>query len=250
MIEIIGPALLILGVLVIVHAQLGLQVLGRGVVFADLAIGQMAAVGMALSFLYPVLSIFWTPLLCALLAGGVVAIGVRRSSYPEAVIALLYALGGAVVMVLLSQSAEGAEQFKRMVAGELLFLGWQDLVRHLPWYGVIILILALLPRLRSNSMAELLFYLLFALTVTLSVAQAGVLVVFALLVAPALTALSQRRYPPFVVALLVGWSASMIGVLLSWYLDWPLGQSVVLSLSLLALPLSLFFKPDTSRSPQ
>ena len=180
---------------------------------------------------------FQTPLtfLFALLGGFLISYASRRIRYVEAFIGLLYALGISAIMIVLAQSSEGVELFKKMSAADILFSSSSDVVQSLLLYGIIATVMFwLYPRLQGVA-KELLFFASLSLTVTFSVQSAGVLVVFSLLIAPAYIALLQKRWPPLPFAWFVG-SLGVCGALaISYGFDLPTGYTIVALEALLAL---------------
>lgn len=236
MIEIIGPAFLLLFVLAGIHAFFGLEIIRRGVIFADLAIGQTAALGVAVSLAffggdlqYPLTLLF------ALAAALLVAYATRRIQHLEAFIGLLYAFGASGIMVVLAQSAEGAEVFKRLLAADILFTPIHKTLKAALLYGTIALVLLFVYPRTKGFAREALFFGLFALTVTSSVQLGGILVVFILLIAPALMALNQKRFAKLPFAWISGTLFGTAGIVLSYFLDLPTGYSVIFCISLAAM---------------
>jgi len=236
MTDLLLPPLVLLLILVSLHSWFGLGILQRGIIFTDLAIAQFAALGSAVSLGYfddahRYLFTLGFALLCAFL----IAVASRRTLHLEAFIGLLYVLGASGIMMVLAHSAEGMEHFKALLASDILFVTEQEvLASALVYAAASVLIWKLLPRLRGF-WGELLFFSLLALTVTTSVQLAGVLVVFVLLIAPALVARSQRALPPFWFACLYGWAFSAAGIALAFAFDLPTGYALVFLAALFTL---------------
>ncbi|MDH5464579.1 MAG: metal ABC transporter permease, partial [Thiovulaceae bacterium] len=93
----------------------------------------------------------------------------------------------------------------------------------------------------NGFMKELLFFSLLALTVTSSVQLAGVLVVFSLLIAPALIAQAQKRLPPMIAASIFGWIVTTLTIIISFFMDLPTGYAIVFVLALTTLLILLIF---------
>ncbi|MBD3789061.1 MAG: metal ABC transporter permease [Campylobacterales bacterium] len=235
-ITLLWPALALSILLVFIHALFGLEIIKRGVIFTDLAIGQVAAVGTALSiaFFGGAYQQLLT-LLFALAAALAITLASHKIKQIEAFIGLLYALGISSMMLILAQSSEGMELFNKLSAADILFSTQEDVVQALWLYGVIALVMfALYPRL-SGLYKELLFFGTLALTVTSSVQNAGVLVVFALLVAPAYAALVQKRFKPLYFAWIFGTLNILIALAISYLFDLPTGYTMIFILVLNAL---------------
>ena len=189
--EILFSAFLLSLVLVGIHAYFGLEIIRRGIIFTDLAVGQAAALGAAVSlFFWDGRFLYGCSLLAALLGAMWIALASGKGRFPEAFIGLVYALGISAVFLLLSKSPHGTEEFQRLLVSDLLYVSLDQVARTAGLYALIGLALWGLTRLPEGRLRHTGFFLLFALTVTSSVKLAGVLVVFALLVGPALVAVT------------------------------------------------------------
>jgi len=228
LIELLWPAFVLSIMLVFIHTVFGLEIIRRGVIFTDLAIGQFAAVGLAVSvaLLDGAYKTLWT-LGFALLAAVTIAFSSRRVAHIEAFIGLLYALGIASMMLILAQSSEGMELFNKLSAADILFTMPEDLLSSFLLYAAIALVMFTLYPRTSGMVKELVFFSALALTVTSSVQSAGVLVVFSLLVAPSYAAVIQKRFKPLYFAWAFGSVAVITALILSYHLDLPTGYSII-----------------------
>lgn len=250
MIDILLTPVALVFILVMLHAYFGMEILKRGIIFTDLAIAQFAALGSSISLGYFHEEYFYLltlgfALFCALL----IAFAATRKLHLEAFIGILYVLGASGIMMVLSHSAEGMEHFKSLLASDILFTSPSDVVKSGAIYAVIALLLYFLyPKLQGFA-RELLFFSLLAFTVTSSVSLAGVLVVFVLLIAPALVATSLACTRPLLVAFLYGWGFSIAAVIVSYFYDLPTGYTVVfLGAALTALTVLLSSKQQNNNS--
>lgn len=236
MTDILLSAFLLSVVLLGIHSFFGLEIIKRGIIFTDLAIGQMAAVGAAVSLLF-FNGEFLDPisLAFALLGGTLVAVAARRTDSHEAFIGLLYAFGLSAVFILLSKSSHGMETFQKLMASDILFTPLAGIARTAAVYAVLGAVLLIFYRRTSGFAKESLFFVTFALTVTLAVRLAGVLVVFALLVAPAILALRIRRGIPLVNAWIIGTIVNLVAIAVSYNFDFPTGYTLVCLHAFLAL---------------
>lgn len=236
MIDIFLVPIALLIVLVMIHSWFGIRILERGIIFTDLAIGQLAALGAAVSygFFHGEYLYLWT-LAFALLGAFFIAFGAQRKIHLEAYIGLLYVLGASGIMMVLAQSAEGMEHFKSLLANDILFTSAEDFYQSSVIYAVIALILYLVYPKTTGFTKELLFFSLLAVTVTSSVQLAGVFVVFTLLIAPAMVASMQKNFNALWVAFIYGWLFSIIAVAIGFYYDLPTGYSIVFLGALLSL---------------
>lgn len=222
--------------LVMLHAWFGQGILTRGIIFTDLAIAQFAALGSAVSlgyfheeYYYPLTLAF------ALLSAFLIAFASQRKLKLEAFIGLLYVLGASGIMMVLAHSAEGMEHFKSLLASDILFTPLDALLQSAVIYlGIALVLWKVYPK-TSGFTKELLFFSLLALTVTSSVQLAGVLVVFVLLIAPALVGIVLNPKKPLLVSWVFGWFFSILAILLSYYFDLPTGYTIVFLGALLSI---------------
>lgn len=250
MADILLSAFVLSVVLLGIHSFFGLEIIRRGIIFTDLAIGQMSALGAALSilfldgkYIYPVSLAF------ALLAGLVIALASKRTSSHEAFIGLLYAFGISGVFIVLSKSAHGTEMFDKLMASDILFTPWPDILETGIVYSLLGLILVFVYPRMKGFWKDTLFFVSFAATVTSSVRLAGVLIVFSLLVAPAFIAIRLNRGKLLLVAWSVGTAVNVLSILVSYNLDLPTGYTLVFFHALLALIVA-FSLPVMKRKDQ
>lgn len=235
MIEIFWPAFAVSIVLLGIHSYFGLEIIKRGILFTDLAIGQLAALGSAIALLcFEGRHLYACSLGMALAGGLLIGLASRRERNIEPLIGLLYALGLAGVFLLLSRSAHGTEEIQKLMAYDILFTPMEDVIKTAAIYLGLGGVLWACRRL-SGLWRELVFFLTFAATVTSSVKLAGVLVVFALLVAPALVA----AYLPFKhklpIAWAVGTAVNLAALYVSFKADLPTGYTIVFAQAAVAL---------------
>ncbi len=227
-------------VLVGIHAFFGLEIIGRGIIFTDLAIGQMAALGAAASlffldghFIYPV------SLAMALFGGLLIAWSARHTEHLEAFIGLLYAFGISAVYIILSKSAHGMEEFQRLMASDILFTPMEEVVKTALIYLALGCVLFFLYRRLAGFWKDALFFVTFAVTVTSSVKLAGVLIVFSLLVSPALIAMRTGKRFTLVIAWVIGTLVNLAAIIAAHRLDFPTGYTIVFFNAFLALAVSM-----------
>jgi len=238
-----------------IHAYLGFHVVRRGVIFVDLALAQMAALGVALAI---VLGRHENPVQAYALALGMTLVGAacfawlrsqeRRQVPLEAFIGIVFATAQAAVFLILEKSPAGPEHLKETLVGALFTVDPKHVLHTALLYAVIGLLHWLLrrPFFEITSDAEgarrggrrlffwdFLFYAIFGFVVTSSVQIAGVLLVFGLLVIPAVAGLMTSERTG--IALLVGWSfafvACLVGLLGSVRFDLPAAPSVLVALT-------------------
>jgi len=234
------PAFILAILLVFVHAIFGLEIIKRGVIFTDLAIGQFAAIGVAVSLLFFEGSYaFLLTFIFALLGASLIAFASHRVKHIEAFIGMLYALGASGIILLLSNTTQGTELFNKLQATDILFTTLEDLSEPFLLYTVVATLFFTLYHRLSGMAKEMLFFGLLALTVTSSVQLAGVLVVFILLIVPAFLALLQLRFKPLFFAWGIGSLLVVTSMILSYTMDLPTGYTIVFISSLIGVLSSL-----------
>jgi len=241
MIDILLVPIALVLILVMLHSWFGMRILKKGIIFTDLAIAQFAALGSSISLGYFHEEYFYLlTLVFALISAFLIAIASQRKIKLEAFIGLLYVLGASGIMMVLSHSAEGMEHFKSLLASDILFTPAEDVMKSAIIYAGIALVLwKVYPRL-DGFLKELTFFSLLALTVTSSVHLAGVLVVFVLLIAPALVSTSLKLNKPLISSFIFGWFFSISAIIISYYYDLPTGYTIVFLGALLSSIIVLF----------
>jgi zinc/manganese transport system permease protein len=233
LIELFWPALLLMLALSLMLVPFGQEVVSRGIIFLDLAVGQWAALGAAVGMLW--LDSEWGlwlgALLGALWAASVVRLLSMRMTQValEAPIGLLYALALSVFMLVQANAGSQREVVAALVAYDVLFTSAEQALLSVFVALLVVLLWWRFAWLKTNG-----FYWMFALVCAFAVKMAGLLVVFALLLAPALLARSARSLVLWHVVLLAV-ALSWLGLLLAFSFDWPAGYTLVALLSLTAL---------------
>jgi len=242
-ISLLYPAFILAILLVFIHAIFGLEIIKRGVIFTDLAIGQFAAIGVAVSLLlFEGHYTFMLTLVFALLGAFLIAIATYRVKHIEAFIGMLYALGASSIILLLANSSQGTELYSKLQATDILFTSASDLWEPLVLYSAIALLFFLFYTKMTGFYKEVLFFGLLALTVTSSVQLAGVLVVFVLLIVPAYLALLQMRFSKLPFAWVLGSFIIITAMVVSYFFDLPTGYTIVFVASLTGVLSALVFR--------
>uniref|UniRef100_A0A7C2ZHU4 Metal ABC transporter permease n=1 Tax=Hydrogenobacter sp. TaxID=2152829 RepID=A0A7C2ZHU4_9AQUI len=237
MMDIFLNSFLLSVVLVGIHAYFGREIVKRGIIFTDIAVAQFSGVGLALSLLlFHGEHLYLFSLAFSLLASLLIALSQRIKEYTEAFIGLLYALGFSSVVLILSFSPFGMEELKKITASDILFVQREEVFKTAIIYFVIGLLLYFRRRLKEF-FQELSFFVFFSLTLASSVKLVGVLVVFSLLVAPALASLLLGR--GLIFAWVFGTLLNLLAIGLSFKLDLPTGYSMAFLQSLVAILLFL-----------
>lgn len=218
------------------HVPLGAQVLKRGIVFIDLAIAQIAALGVIVAGLLDVAPGGWQVQLAAAAAAvaGALLLTWTERRWPEvqeAQIGVLFVLAATAGILLLAKNPHGGEHLRDLLAGQILWVGFGQL-----WVPAIltVLILALWFGWRER-LQRLGFYLLFALAVTVSVQLVGVYLVFASLIVPALGVRQHPEARRLPLAYAIGIGGYALGLVLSAVFDLPSGALIVWCLAVLAV---------------
>jgi zinc/manganese transport system permease protein len=246
MIDVLVSAFLLSVVLLGIHSFYGLHIIERGIIFTDLGIGQMAAFGAAVAILvFDGEHVYLVSLAFSLLGAMLIAISTKRTRNQEAFIGLLYAFGMSAAVIGLSRAPRGAEEMQHLVAADILFVPMVEVGKTAALYAVIGAVLWIARGRFQGTLKELVFFGTFSLTVTSSVNLAGVLVVFAILVAPAFIVSSLDV--SFRARLLLAWSLgtvlNVVAIAASYYLDLPTGYTVVALYALTGLVFSLVRGP-------
>lgn len=242
------PALLA-GVLVLAtHVPLGQQVLKRGIIFIDLAIAQIAGLGVIIVHRFTDHSHGWLVQLAAFTAALTAAwalhqVEKRWPDIQEALIGVAFVLAVSAALLLLANDPHGAEHLKDLLSGQLLWVSYSDL-----WIPAVVsvLVLVLWFTLDASNKPGL-FYPLFAVSVTTSVQLVGVYLVFASLIIPALAARHNQASKP-TRGWLIGLIGYVLGLLASVWLDLPTGPLIVWSLALVALLTGLLSSRNRNES--
>ena len=227
--HILLPALLA-GLLVLAtHVTLGAQVLKRGIVFIDLAIAQIAGIGVIAADAMGLEPHGWAVQVAALSAAllGALALTWTERRWPdvqEALIGVLFVLASCAGLLSLAGNPRGGEHLKDLLVGQILWVSTQQLI---VMAGLTALVLTLWFGL-SERLGRAGFYLLFALAVTASVQLVGVYLVFTSLIVPALAVRSLRPALRLPVAYIIGALGYLLGLALSARFDLPSGAVVVL----------------------
>jgi zinc/manganese transport system permease protein len=257
-----------------IHAYLGVHVVERGVIFVDLSLAQIAALGATVALLLPVSNgdphapvVYWISLAFTFLGAAVFStIRSKRARIPqEAIIGICYAVASAASILAMSKATSESEHLKDMLVGNILAVSWGEVAKTAMLYGAIglfhfifrnkFLAISMDPRRAeaegiSIKLWDFLFYASFGFVVTSSVSIAGVLLVFCYLIVPSVAAMLYadtigRR-------LAIGWTmgtvVSALGVYLSLVMDLPTGATIVCTFGLVLI-LMAAVRPLIQRSP-
>jgi zinc/manganese transport system permease protein len=244
-----------------IHAYLGVHVVERGVIFVDLSLAQIAALGATVAILMPFsggdphhISVYWVSLGFTFIGAAVFStIRSRHARIPqEAIIGICYAVASGAAILAMSKSTSEAEHLKDMLVGNILAVSWPEVAKTALLYGAIGLFHYVFRRKflaisMNHEKAEasgisvrfwdFLFYASFGFVVTSSVSIAGVLLVFSYLIVPSVAAMLYAD--SIGKRLAIGWTmgtvVSALGVFLSLKLDLPTGATIVCTFGLVLI---------------
>ncbi|MGA2610955.1 MAG: metal ABC transporter permease [Terriglobia bacterium] len=233
-----------------IHAYLGVHVVERGVIFVDLALAQIAALGATIAILVGMDphagGAYWISLGFTFLGALLFSlVRMRRTHIPqEAFIGIAYAVASAAAILAMSKATGETEHLKDMLVGNILAVSWPEVGHTALLYGAIglfhfvfrnnFLLISMDPQAAeakglSVRLWDFLFYASFGFVVTSSVAIAGVLLVFCYLIVPSVGAMlfADRIGPRLAIGWTMGTLVSALGVFLSVKLDLPTGATIV-----------------------
>src|SRR5947209_16254895 len=233
-----------------IHAYLGVHVVERGVIFVDLALAQIAALGATIAILVGIdphgPGAYWISLAFTFLGAGIFSlVRSRRARVPlEAIIGICYAVASGAAILAMSKATGETEHLKDMLVGNILAVSQHDVIKTACLYGAIglfhfvfrkeFLAISINPEAAeaqgiSLRLWDFLFYVSFGFVVTSSVAIAGVLLVFCYLIVPSVGAMlfSETVGKRLAIGWTMGTLVSALGVYLSVKLDLPTGATIV-----------------------
>jgi len=238
-----------------IHGYFGIHVLKRGIIFIDIAMAQIAALGVTVAFLFNInhtghQTYFFSLIFVVLAAYLFSTLKCKRPRICiEAIIGISYAVASTAAVILIDQAAGAPEHIKEMLIGSILWVQWPAIVKSVIVYALIGLVhyffrdkfIALSENFDAVKKSGLnvrlwdfLFYLTLGIVVMHSVRIGGILIVFAFLIIPSsISALFSSSWKNRII---FGWVSgaivSILGLILSWKYDVPSGPAVVLFLGL------------------
>ncbi|GAB4342880.1 MAG: hypothetical protein Kow0037_30580 [Calditrichia bacterium] len=247
---IMAPALFECLVLVGIHSYLGLHVIRRKVIFVDLALAQIAALGTTVGFLFGILpgtaGAYWFSLTFTFIGAAIFSVSrFRNDKIPqEAIIGLAYAVAAALAILVIDKAPHGAEHIKELLTGSILWVQWGTILKAAIVYSLVgifhyifrrqFLLISDNPeeayrRGMSVRFWDFLFYMSFGVVITHSVGTAGVLLVFVFLVVPAIASMmiTDVLWKQLAIGWGLGFFVSVVGLYLSYLADLPSGPAVV-----------------------
>jgi zinc/manganese transport system permease protein len=231
------------------HVPLGMQVLDRGIVFIDLAVAQVAGVGVILADwlgweptgMAVQVAAFGAALACAMF---LTWSDKRWPDVQEAIIGVVFVLASNAAILLLASNPHGGERLRDLLVGQILWVNPANLPFEALAYAAI---LALWFGLRAR-LGRIGFYVLFACAVTISVQLVGLYLVFATLIVPALATYYSRGYR-YLKAYAIGVLGYAVGLLVSGLTDLPSGSTIVCAMVLIGAGFALVSRSGMSARP-
>ena len=241
-----------------IHAYLGVHVVERGVIFVDLSLAQIAAFGATVALVLPGAAVdphsdfvYFVSVSFTLVGAAIFSlVRMRQSRIPqEAIIGIAYAVASGATILAMSHSTSQAEHLKDMLVGNIIAVGWPEVIKTAVLYGAIgvfhyvfrrtFLAISMDPE-GSEARGvpirfwDFLFYASFGFVVTSSVAIAGVLLVFCYLIVPSVAAMmyADRIGPRLAIGWTMGTLVSALGIYLSLLFDLPTGATIVCTFGL------------------
>jgi len=249
------PAFAMSALMILSHTYLGLHVLARGIIFVDLALAQVAALGVSIAFLlgedpHGISAQFYAFTSTLIAAFGFALLRrVAGKTTREVIIGCVYVVTTALSIVVLSRSAQGMDELRSLFNGNILWVSWSEIVVM----AVVTVLFGLFHYLyrrhfhtlsfnsegglQPSFLWEFLFFASFAVIITFAVNIAGVLLVFAFLIIPAFSAsLISRSHR---IRLAIGWGFGLLGVAaglwIAYTADLPVGATMVAIIGLLPI---------------
>jgi zinc/manganese transport system permease protein len=247
-----------------IHAYLGVHVVERGVIFVDLSLAQIAALGASIAILLPFTAgdphsppVYWVSLAFTFVGAAVFSlVRARRAHIPqEAIIGISYAVASAASILAMSKATSEGEHLREMLVGNILAVSWPEVWKTAALYAVVgafhytcrrqFLAISVDHEQAEASglnvrLWDFLFYASFGFVVTSSVAIAGVLLVFCYLIVPSVAAMlyADRIGPRLAIGWTMGTVVSALGIYLSVLLDLPTGATMVCTFGLVLIAMA------------
>ena len=234
--SILGPALFAGFLVLSTHVPLGQEVLKRGIIFIDLAIAQIAGLGVLAAGVMGWEEHLWAVQISAVTAALLASAGLSwtEKRWPESqepLIGILFVLAATGSILLLAGNPHGAQHMKDLLVGQILWSTWTSLVHMTLLYAVLLTVWFKWHKQIGHKG----FYVIFAFAVTASVQFVGVYLVFASLIIPALATQRLHGTQRLVTGYLLGALAFIAGIVLSALFDLPTGAVIVWTMAMLAI---------------
>ena len=251
--SILAPAFLAGVIVLTTHIPLGREVIKRGIIFIDLAIAQIAGLGIIVAYQFGWemhgIEAQFAAVISALLGAWLLhSIEKKAGEHLEALIGVSFVLAATASMLMLAHNPHGSEHIKELLVGQILWVDWSQILVA----AMISLIVVFVWFNFKNKIGNIGFYILFAVSITSSVQLIGVYLVFTSLIVHALAAAKYQTKPALFLAGIIGITGYLSGLIVSALFDLPSGAVIVwcLAISALVLPvlLSKLFIPVKNNS--
>lgn len=240
---ILGPAFLAGALVLSTHVPMGQEVLRRGIIFIDLAVAQIAGLGLITAASFGWEAHGWEVQVVAVTAAllGAVLLNQCEKRWPEieeALIGVMFVLAATGGILLLANNPQGGEHLKELLVGQILWVTYEQLIPIVIVYAIILGIWFGFDVHKRR----LGFYSLFAIVVTASVQLVGVYLVFASLIIPAIATRQLANKRQLVFGYLIGLVSFALGLSLSALFDLPSGAIIVWMLAITAISFGILFR--------
>ena len=241
-ISILAPAFLAGVIVLATHIPLGREVIKRGIIFIDLAIAQIAGLGVIIAFQFgwemhgPEAQV--AAITSALIGAWLLhSIEKKAGEHLEALIGVSFVLAATASILMLAHNPHGSEHLKELLVGQILWVDWQQILVA----AMVSVVVVFVWFKYKNKIGNIGFYILFAVSITSAVQLIGVYLVFTSLIVPALAAAKYQTKSALVLAGIIGITGYLSGLIASALFDLPSGAVIVwcLAISALVMPVLL-----------
>jgi len=246
-ISILGPAFVAGLIVLSTHIPLGREVIRRGIIFIDLAIAQIAGLGVIIAYSFgwdeqgyeAQMFAFTSALIGAWLLS---LLEKKAGKHQEALIGIGFILAATAGILILANNPHAGEHLRELLIGQILWVEWHQLL----YAGLVSLLVLLIWNVFRQRIGTTGFYILFACAITVTVQLVGVYLVFASLIIPALATVAIKEKYVILIAAMIGVSGYGMGLLISTLLDFPSGAVIVWCIALSAVIIKLITSQMTA----
>ena len=257
------PAFLMIVILSGIHCYLGIHVLKREIIFVDLSLAQVSAlggsVGLLFGFEHGSMQSYFMAIACTFLAAFLFSWAKRhdRVISQEALIGMVFALSSAAIILVVDKLAHGSEHIKESLVGKILWVSYQDVAITALIYSLVagvhyifrdkFIAISEGNEISNGRFWDFLFYALFGVVISSSTSSAGILLVFSLLIVPASISgfFTQNLRQRLILGWLLAISLSVLGLAVSFWLDSPAGATLVVLFTGVTVLILPFLKQKT-----
>lgn len=240
--SILAPAFLTGVIVLMTHIPLGREVIKRGIIFIDLAIAQIAGLGVIIAFQFGGemhgAEAQFAAVISALVGAWLFhAMEKKAGEHLEAIIGISFVLAATASILLLANNPHGGEHLKELLVGQILWVDWPQIVSA----AIVSVVVVFTWSMYRNKIGNIGFYILFAVSITSSVQLIGIYLVFTSLIVPALAVVKYPARRALILAAIIGVTGYLVGLIVSALFDLPSGAVIVwcLVISALLIPVVL-----------